>query len=228
MSLMSLALLGWSFTTSATWEAQGVAKKSKQLSGSFLLRIRWVWVLILCLSAYLLISFSCILWNSQLCAYPGSLFLGCRGKMPKDEISLRCSRSSWWMFIEWMGKYPRKISKNKFFWDNRVQFSSIQSLSLVWLFVTPWTTTCQVPCPLPTPGVYPNSCPLSWWCHQTISFSVVPFSSCPQSLPASGSFRMSQFFSSGGQSFVVSASASVLPMNTQDWSPLGWTSWISF
>ena len=130
MSLMSLALLGWSFTTSATWEAQGVAKKSKQLSGSFLLRIRWVSVLILCLSAYLLISFSCILWNSQLCAYPWSLFLGCRGKMPKEEISLRRSRSSWWMFIEWMGKYPRKISKNKFFWDNRVQFSSIQSLIL--------------------------------------------------------------------------------------------------
>ena len=83
------------------------------------------------------------------------------------------------------------------------------------------------PCSSPAPGVYPNSCPLSQWCHQTISSSVVPFSSCLQSFPASGSFQMSQFFPSGGQSIGVSASASVLPMNTQDWSPLGWTGWIS-
>ena len=83
------------------------------------------------------------------------------------------------------------------------------------------------PCPSPTPRVYPNSCPLSWWCHPTISSSVVPFSSCPQSFPASGSFQMSLFFTSGGQSIGVSASTSVLPMNTQDWFPLGWTSWIS-
>ena len=83
------------------------------------------------------------------------------------------------------------------------------------------------PCPSPTPGVYPNSCPLSWWCHPAISSSVVPFSSCPQSLPASGSFPMSQLFASGGQNIGVSASVSVLPMNTQDWSPLGWTGWIS-
>ena len=83
------------------------------------------------------------------------------------------------------------------------------------------------PCPLPTPGVYSNSCPSSWWCHPAISSSVVPFSSCPQSLPASGSFPMSQLFAWGGQSTGVSASASVLPMNTQDWSPLGWTGWIS-
>ena len=83
------------------------------------------------------------------------------------------------------------------------------------------------PCPSPTPRIYPKSCPLSQWCHPTISSSVVPFSSCPQSFPASGSFQMSQFFTSGGQSVGVSASASVLPMNTQDWSPLGWTGWIS-
>ena len=81
------------------------------------------------------------------------------------------------------------------------------------------------PCPSPTPRVYPNSCPLSWWCHPAISSSVIPFS-CPQSLPASGSFPMSQLFASGGQSLGVSASTSVLPMNTQDWSPLGWTGWI--
>ena len=83
------------------------------------------------------------------------------------------------------------------------------------------------PCPSPTPGVYPNSRPLSRWCHPAISSSVVPFSSCPQSLPASGSFAMSQLFAWGGQSFGVSASASVLPVNTQNWSPLGWTGWIS-
>ena len=77
-------------------------------------------------------------------------------------------------------------------------------------------------CSSPTPGVYPDSCPLSWWCHPTISSSVVPFSSCPQSFPASGSFQMSQLFALGGQSIGVSASASVLPMNTQDWFPLGW------
>ena len=83
------------------------------------------------------------------------------------------------------------------------------------------------PCPLSTPRVHPNSCALSWWCHLAISFSVVPFSSCSQSLPASGSFPMSQLFTWGGQSIGVSASASVLPMNTQDWYALGWTGWIS-
>ena len=78
-----------------------------------------------------------------------------------------------------------------------------------------------------TPGVYPNPHPLSQWCHPTISSSVVPFSFCSQSFPAPGSFQMSQLFTSGGQSIVVSASTSVLPMNIQDWSPLGWVSWIS-
>ena len=79
----------------------------------------------------------------------------------------------------------------------------------------------------PTPRVYSNSCPSSQWCHPAISSSVVPFSSCPQSLPASESIPMSQLFAWGGQSIGVSALASVLPMNTQDWSPLGWTGWIS-
>ena len=82
------------------------------------------------------------------------------------------------------------------------------------------------PCPSQTPGVYSNSCPWSQWCHPTISSSVVPFS-CPQSVPASGSFPMSQLFAWGGQSIGISALASVLPMNTQDWSPSGWTGWIS-
>ena len=83
------------------------------------------------------------------------------------------------------------------------------------------------PCPSPTAGVYPNPCPSSRWCHAAISSSVVPFSSCPQSFPASGSFQMSQLFSSGGQSTGVSALPSVPPMNTQDWSPWGWTDWVS-
>ena len=83
------------------------------------------------------------------------------------------------------------------------------------------------PCPSPTPGVHSHSCPSRQWCHPVISSSVVPFSSCPQSLPASESFSMSQLFAWGGQSIGVSALASVLPMNTQDWSPLEWTGWIS-
>ena len=83
------------------------------------------------------------------------------------------------------------------------------------------------PCPSPTPGAYSNLCPLSQWCHPTISSSVGPFSSCLQSFPASGSFLMSQLFTSGGQSIGVSASASVLPMNIQDWFPLGLTGFIS-
>ena len=83
------------------------------------------------------------------------------------------------------------------------------------------------PCPSPTPRVYSNSCPSSQWCHPTISSSLIPFSSCPQSFPASGSFPVSQLFASGGQSIGDSASASVLPVNTQDWSPSGWTGWVS-
>ena len=82
-------------------------------------------------------------------------------------------------------------------------------------------------CPSPTPGVHPNSCPSSQWCHPTLSSSVIPFSSCPQSFPASASFPVSQFLESDGQSIGVSASTSILPVNTQDWSPLGWTGWIS-
>ena len=83
------------------------------------------------------------------------------------------------------------------------------------------------PCPSLTPRVHSDSCPSSQWCYLAISSSVIPFFSCPQSFPASGSFQMSQIFASGGQSIGLSASTSVLPMNTQDWSPLGWTGWIS-
>ena len=105
-----------------------------------------------------------------------------------------------------------------------VQFSrSVMSNSL-W---PPEPQHARPPCPSPTPRVHPNPCPLSRWCHPTILYSVVPFSSCPQSFPASGSFQMSQLFASSGQNIGVSASTSVLPMNTHDWSPLGWTGWIS-
>ena len=109
------------------------------------------------------------------------------------------------------------------------QFSSVQfSRSVVSDSLRPHESQHARPlCPSPTPRVYPNSCLLSQLCHLAISSSVIPFSSCPQSLPASGSCQMSQLFSSGGQSTGVSASTSVLPMNTQDWSPLGWTGWIS-
>ena len=103
------------------------------------------------------------------------------------------------------------------------QFSSIQSLSCVQLFVTPWIAARRPPCPSPIPGVHSNSRPLSQWCHPAISSSVVPFSSCPQSLPAPESFPMSQLFAQGGQSTGVSALASFLPKNTQDQSPLEWT-----
>ena len=108
-------------------------------------------------------------------------------------------------------------------------FSSVQ-FSHSAMFDSLWPHEPQharPPCPSPAPGVYPNSCPLSQWCHSTISSSVVPFSSCPQSFPASGSFQTSQLFTSGDQSTGVSASTSVLPMNTQAWSLLGWTGWIS-
>ena len=105
--------------------------------------------------------------------------------------------------------------------------SSVQSLSRVPLFATPWTAARQASCPSPTPGVHPNPCPSSRWCHPTSSSTVIPFSSGLQSFPASGSFQMTQVFAWSGQSTGVSASASVLPMNTQDWSPLGWTGWIS-
>ena len=110
------------------------------------------------------------------------------------------------------------------------QFSSVQSLSHVRLFATLWTAACQASLEAwrcPTPRAYSNSCPLSRWCHPTISSSVIPFSFCLQSFTESGSFQMSQFFASGGQSIGVSASTSVLPMNIQDWFPLGWTGWIS-
>ena len=114
-------------------------------------------------------------------------------------------------------------------WRNPLLFlavSSVQSLSHVWCFATPWITARQASLSITNSRSYPNSCPSSRWCHPAISSSVIPFS-CLQSLLASGSFPMNQLFTWGGQSIGVSASASVLPRNTQDWSPLGWIGWIS-
>ena len=108
-----------------------------------------------------------------------------------------------------------------------VQFSSFQSLSHVWLFATLWTAARQASLAITNSKNYSDSCPLNRWCHPTISSSVAPFSSCLKSFPASGSFPMNQIFLSEGQNIGVSALASVLPMNTQDWPPLGWTGWIS-
>ena len=120
--------------------------------------------------------------------------------------------------ITWIGFsfYGCVISLNTVQFSRSVVSDSLQSHEL---------QHARPPCPLPVPGVHPNPCPLSWWCHPAISSSVVPFSSCSQSFPAS--FQMSQLFASGGQSIGVSASTSVLPMNTQDWFPLGWTGCIS-
>ena len=130
---------------------------------------------------------------------------------------------SWGYYVRW--NKPVKIDKwclILLLWGiSSVQFSCSVGCNSLW----PHELQHARPsCPSPTPRVYPNSCPLSWWCHPTISSSVVPFS-CPQSFPAPGSFQMSQLFASGGQS--IGVSTSVLPMNIQDWFPLGWTGWIS-
>ena len=131
-----------------------------------------------------------------------------------------------WIRLKGSGSFTfPKYSVNTLYYNN-VSVSSVTQSCL-----TPCDpmncSTPRPPWPSPTPGVQPNPCPLSHWYHPTISSSVVPFSSCPQSFPASGSFQTSQLFASGGQSIGVSASVSVLPMNIQDWSPLGWTGWIS-
>ena len=123
---------------------------------------------------------------------------------------------------EGVASFCRQFRRNVLifcFWSS---LCSVHLLSRVWLFVTLWTAALQASCPSPTPRVYSNSCPLSQWCHPTISLSVIPFSSLLQSLPASGSFQMSPLFTSGGQSIGVPASASVLPMNIQDWFPFDW------
>ena len=129
-------------------------------------------------------------------------------------------------------KKEKKRQKKKYFWKDEFatvnqEFSSGQSLSRVRLFATPWTAARQAFMFSTISRSLFNSCPLSQWCHPVIWSSTIPFSSCPQSFPASGSFPMSQLFLSGGQSIGTSASASVLPVNIQSWFPLGWTDLIS-
>ena len=160
----------------------------------------------------------------------------------KCVFELSCISSNLYRQIRgWGRKLKQKIPTHCIFYTTRKlrtpklqitnrcchQFSSVQSLSRVQLFVTHVLQHPRPPCPSPTPRVYPNSCPSSQWCHPAILSSVIPFSSWPQSLPASESFPMTKLFAWGGQSIGVSTLASVLPMNTQDWSPLGWTGWIS-
>ena len=124
------------------------------------------------------------------------------------------------IIIQWMKK-PTKLGYRT---DLLLFFSCSAVSNSLWAHRL---QHARLPCPSPNPRACSNSCPLSWWCHPTISSFVVSFSFCLQSLPASGSFQMSQFFASGGQRIGVSASASVLPMNIQDWFPLGWTGLIS-
>ena len=129
-----------------------------------------------------------------------------------------------------MGKWnPDYITTLRISFSWSLNYSSVQFSSAVMSdSLRPHESQhARPPCPSKTPRVHPNSCPSSQWCHSAISSSVVPFSSCPQSLPASESFPMSQRFAWGGQSAGVSALASFLPMNTEDWSPSEWTGWIS-
>ena len=112
--------------------------------------------------------------------------------------------------------------------QDHAKFSSVQLLSHVQLFATPWTAACQASLSITNSQTFSNSYLLSRCCHPTIWSTIIPFSFCPQSFPASGSFQMSQLFTSGDQSIGVSASTSVLPINIQDWFPLRWTGWISF
>ena len=133
------------------------------------------------------------------------------------------------MALRWVYLIQPLSAGIHFLYCKHIQFSLVQlSHSVMSDSLRPHGQQhARPPCPSPTPGVYPNSCPLSWWCHPTTSSCVIPFSSCSQSFSASGFSPLTQFFASGDQSIGVSASTSVLSMNTQDWSPLGWTGWIS-
>ena len=143
----------------------------------------------------------------------------------KQQGTKSTNKNHWHLHTQTMNNLKRKLQKHPTY--NSTRKNKVQSFSYVRLFVTPWTAPRQASCSLTTPGACLNSCPLSQWCHPTISSSVIPFPSCLQSFPASRSFPKSQSFTSGGQRIGVSASASVLPMNIQDWFPLGWTAWIS-
>ena len=139
-------------------------------------------------------------------------------------LSLMCPVLNLWLHCNscYIPQFISYLYKSCLPLTSWAQFSSVQSLSRVWLFATPWITACQAS---PTPRVHSDSRPSSQWCHPAISSSVVPFSSCPHSIPASESFPMSQLFTWGGQSTGVSALASFLPKKSQGWSPSEWTGW---
>ena len=140
-------------------------------------------------------------------------------KYPQQNISKSITETGIKDYTPWpSGIYPR---------GKKFGLCSVQLFSRVWLFATSWTAACQASLSITNSWSLLKLCPLSQLCHSTISSSVIAFSSCLQSFPASGSFQMRQLFASGGQSMGVSVSTSVLPMSIQDWFPLGWTGWIS-
>ena len=159
------------------------------------------------------------------------LFRGCGFRSSQSLLPLTFEYSIVFLLInnvvvKWSTDFNRLAED---FWKGVLSFSSVQFSCSV-MSDSLWPHGLQhtrLPCPSPTPGASSNSCPLSRWGHPTISSSIVPFSSCLQSFQASGPFLVSQYFASGGQSIGVSASASVLPVNIQDWFSLGWTGWIS-
>ena len=144
----------------------------------------------------------------------GRRHIGCIFKQKVFIEKIRSKQGKWWNYL--VQEFVRRVSS--------VQFSHLVVSNTLGLHEL---QHARPPCPSSTPEVYPNSCPVSRWCHPTISSSIVPLPSCLQSFPTSGSSQMSQLFPSGGQRIGVSDSTSVLPMNTRDWSPLGWTGWIS-
>ena len=172
----------------------------------------------------MLVAQSCLtVCNPVDCRSPGFSVHGILHTRILEWVAMPFSRGSYrprdqtWIF--------HKASRFFTIWATMDQFSSVTQSCLT--LQPHGVQHARLPCPSPTPGVYSNSCPLNRWYHSTISSSVTLFSSCLQSFTASGSFQMSQFFASGGQSTGVSASASVLPVNIQDWFPLGRTGWIS-
>ena len=142
----------------------------------------------------------------------------------KQKLNLKYSNGKVWEQFDHQNNDTNSLTKTGNYDLNISSVSHSVVSDSLWPHGLQYAT---LPCPSPTPGAYSNSCPSPWWCHPTISSSAVPFSSCLQSFPASGSFPMSQFFVSGGQSIGVSASTSILLMNIQDWFPLGWTGLIS-
>ena len=140
------------------------------------------------------------------------------------QTKLVTSKSSpFKIFVESIKKHSIQIKLV----TNKSSTTKFSSVSCVWLLATPKTEACRTSLSIANSQIYSDSCPLSQWCHSTVSSSVIPFSSCLQFFQASGSFQMSWYFASGGQSTGVSTWTSVLPMNIQDWFPLGWTIWIS-